>query len=31
MTVITPALSLEVLSAGWTGSVPMYHPSAARL
>lgn len=28
--VITPALVLEVLSAGWTSSVPVLHPSAAK-
>jgi hypothetical protein len=30
MAVITPALVLEVLSAGWKGSVPMFHPTAVR-
>ena len=28
MAVITPPLLLDVLSAGWKGSVPMFHPSA---
>lgn len=28
--VITPALLLEVLRAGWTSSLPIFHPSAHR-
>jgi hypothetical protein len=28
MTVVTPGLLLEVLSAGWTTSLPLFHPSA---
>jgi hypothetical protein len=30
MTVITPALLLEALSAGWKSSLPIFHPSAHR-
>ena len=30
MTVITPALLVEVLSAGWKSSLPVFHPSANR-
>jgi hypothetical protein len=30
VTVLTPALLLEVLRAGWESSVPVFHPSANR-
>jgi hypothetical protein len=31
MTVVTPALIVDVLRAGWTSSVPVFHPSASHV
>jgi hypothetical protein len=28
--VLTPPTSLDILAAGWNGTLPLFHPSAGR-